>query len=322
MKSKNVKIKYSFLKIFTASDLARRRLPLMSIESINPGPTIWFTGCIHGDEVSGIVIIQEIFKIIKKTLLKGAVYAFPLLNPIGFEHSSRYITLSEEDLNRSFPGERNGSLAERMADQIFSKIIETKPTLVLDLHNDWIRSIPYVLIDYNEEISHTEAYERTKIFGKETGLLPILDLDPEELKGALSYNLIKKNIPSLTLELGEPYIFNEKGVEFGVKSIMNILTYLKMIEPIKEPFIYPATEVLKDKILKYSYQFSSTSGIIRFFAKPGEFIKKGQPVARIYNAFGKLQETLIATNEGIVLGHSDYLVAFPGAPVISFGVFD
>lgn len=319
--NKNIKIKYSFLKILTASDLARRRLPLMVVESINPGPVVWLTGCAHGDEVSGMIIIQEIFKIIKKTLLRGKIHAFPLMNPIGFEHSSRYITLSEEDLNRSFPGEKNGSLAERIADQIFSKITETKPTLVLDLHNDWIRSIPYVLIDYNEEISHTEAYEKTKIFSKETGLLPILDFDQEELRGALSYNLVKRGIPSLTLELGEPYIFNEKGVEFGVKSIMNILTYLKMIEPAKEFFIYPAAETLRDRILKYSYHFSSTSGIIRFFAKPGEFIKRGQPVARIYNAFGKLQETLMATNDGIVLGHSDYSVAFPGAPVISFGVF-
>lgn len=58
------------------------------------------------------------------------------MNPLGFETASRHITLSGEDLNRSFPGDKEGSLAGRIANQIFTKIKETKPFLVLDLHND------------------------------------------------------------------------------------------------------------------------------------------------------------------------------------------
>lgn len=315
--SPKIKIQYSFLKILTATDLARRRWPLMSIESPNPGPTIWLTAGSHGDEVSGIVIIQEIFKKIKKTLLKGKIYAFPLLNPIGFENSSRYVTLSEEDLNRSFPGKINGSLAERMAYKIFNIIIETKPNLVLDLHNDWISSIPFVLLDYDESIIHTDVYNKTRIISQQTGLLPIFDT--EEVTKTLSYNLIRKGVPTLTLELGEPYVINEKSVELGVNSIMNVLAYLNMIVPRDYFLSYPVSDVIKDKNLMYSYLSSSTSGIVRFFAKPGEIIKMGRPVARIYNAFGKLQETIIAAKDGIVLGHADYSVAFPGAPVMSFG---
>lgn len=315
--SPKIKIQYSFLKILTASDLARRRWPLMSIESINPGPVVWLTACSHGDEVSGIVIIQEIFKKIKRILLKGKIYAFPLLNPIGFETSSRYVTLSEEDLNRSFPGKINGSLAERMAYKIFSTMIETKPSLVLDLHNDWIRSIPFVLLDYEESIIHTDVYNKTKIISQQTGLLPIFDT--EEVIGTLSHSLICKGIPALTLELGEPYVINEKSVELGVNSIMNVLAHLNMIAPVERFLSYPVSDVIKDKNLMYSYLFSSTSGIIRFFVKPGEIIKTGQPVARIYNAFGKLQETIVATKDGIVLGHADYSVSFPGAAVMSLG---
>ena len=307
------------MKILTAPDLSRRQLPLMSIESANPGPVIWLTACVHGDEVSGIVIIQEIFKNLRRTLLKGRVHAFPLINPIGFETSSRFITLSEEDLNRSFPGKKDGSLSERVAEQIFSEIMAKKPDLVLDLHNDWIRSIPFVLFDYFEKVQYPEAYEKAKVFSKETGLLPVFDT--EEVKGSLSYELIQKGIPSLTLELGEPYVINEKSVEVGVRSIMNILADLGMISPLAESFSYPMPETLKDKVLKYQYQSSSTSGIIRFLTKPGELVKKGQPVARIYNAFGKLEETITALNDGIVLGHADYSVAFPGASIISFGHF-
>lgn len=57
-------------------------------------------------------------------------------------------------------------------------------------------------------------------------------------------------------------------------------------------------------------------------AKPGDIVTKGRAVARIYNTFGKLQDTVRALDDGIVLGHSDSSVAFPGAPIMAFGMID
>ena len=320
-KNQSQKVKYSFLKILTGSDLSRRRLPFMAIESPNPGPVVWLTGCIHGDEVTGIVTIQEVFKAIRRQpLLNGSLYAFPLMNPIGFETASRNITLSKEDLNRSFPGDKNGSVAERIADIIFSTIKETNPALVLDLHNDWMKSIPYTLVDSNPGSAHKKAYEQTFKVADESGFHVVQE--NEEIKGSFSYSLLEHDIPAVTIELGESYIVNEKNVEYGVKSIMRILAYLKMITKPAEDFAYQALEMSKGKILKFSsLPVSSASGIIRFQAKPGDLVKKDQAVAKIYNAFGKLQATLLCKQDGVVLGHSDFSVAFPGAPIMAFGVY-
>jgi len=315
------KVRYSFLKILTGSDLSRRRLPFMAIESSNPGPVVWLTGCIHGDEVTGIVTIQEVFKVIRRQpLLCGSLYAFPLMNPIGFETASRNITLSKEDLNRSFPGDKNGSVAERIADIIFSTIKETNPTLVLDLHNDWMKSIPYTLVDPNPGSTHKKAYDLTLKVAGESGFIVVQET--EDVKGSFSYSLIENDIPALTIELGESYVVNEKNVEYGVKSILGILGYLNMITKPTEDFTYQAPEAAKGKTLKFtSLPVSSASGIIRFLTHPGDIVKTGQSVAKIYNAFGKLQDTLLCKQDGVVLGHSDFSVAFPGAPVMAFGVF-
>lgn len=315
------KVRYSFLKILTGSDLSRRRLPFMAIESPNPGPVVWLTGCIHGDEVTGIVTIQEVFKAIRKQpLLNGSLYAFPLMNPIGFETASRNITLSKEDLNRSFPGDKIGSVAERIADKIFHTIKETNPKLVLDLHNDWMKSIPYTLVDPNPGSTHKKAYEQALKVAGESGFLVLQDT--EDATGSFSYSLLEHDIPALTIELGESYIVNEKNVEYGFKSILRILAYLKMTAKPAEDFTYQAPEAAKGKILKSSsLPVGSASGIIRFLTQPGDLVKKGQPVAKIYNAFGKLQDTLLCKQDGIVLGHSDFSVAFPGSPVMAFGVF-
>jgi predicted deacylase len=315
------KIKYSFLRILTGSDLSRRRLPLMAVESPRPGPVLWLTACVHGDEVGGIVIIHELFKRVRKQLVRGALCAFPLMNPLGFETASRDIILSKEDLNRSFPGNAEGSIAERIADTTFTTICRTTPTLVLDLHNDWRKSIPYTLIDPRPGQVDETVYRRAEEFGTHTGLLPILDTDI--LKKSLTYSLLQHNIPALTLELGEPYVVNEKNIEYGVSAIWNILMHLEMVKQVNEPFRFPVPESYRGKILTYSQDpLSSTSGIIRFLAKPGDLVHQGQPVAKIYNTFGKLLETVRALHEGIVLGHSDFSVAFPGVPVMAFGIID
>lgn len=326
MQNTQIKTNYSTIKIMTGSDLSSRKLALMQIESNKSGPVVWLTGCVHGDEVGGIVIIQEVFrKLRKEGLLKGTLNAFPLMNPIGFENSTRNITSSEEDLNRSFPGNKNGALAERIAETIFTTIKNTSPSLVLDLHNDWTNSIPYTLIDPYPGKKHEEVYRKQKIFGKQTGFFVINEEEEgvgnKELRKSLTGSLLLYNIPSLTLEIGGAYVVNEKNVLEGVSSILNILSGLGMVE--KRTFFsaYDFAPELKDKILRYSHRpLCSTSGIIRFLVKPGQIVKAKQPVAKIYNVFGKLEETLLATDDSILLGHSDYSVALPGLEVLSFGI--
>jgi predicted deacylase len=322
MKKHEQRVRYSFLKILTGSDLSRRRLPFMSVDSGTEGPAVWLTACGHGDEVGGIVVIQELFrKLRRKPLLKGAVHAFPLMNPLGFETTSRQVTLSKEDLNRSFPGSATGSLAERIAHKIFETILETRPTLVLDLHNDWINSIPYTLLDPEPGQEHKRAHGRATRCAQHAGF-PIVR-DTEKLRTTLSFSLLRRDIASLTIELGESYIVNEQNIEYGVRSVWSILSHLGMVEAATEAFRYPLPEAVAGRILDYSDKpLSSTSGIVRFLAKPGDVVAKGQAIAKVYNAFGKLQETMTAARDGIVLGHSDSAVAFPGMPMMAFGIID
>ncbi len=314
------KIHYSFLKILNGSDLSRRRLPYMTADSGNGGPVVWLTACCHGDEVGGIVIIQELFKTIrKKGLATGVLHAFPMMNPIGFENRSRHIPFTREDLNRMFPGNPRGTLGERMAHIIFEKITATGPALVIDLHTDWIRSIPYALIDaVPASLSCMDTYRETESFAETSGLLMIRDT--EILSRSLSHCLLEKKIPSLTLELGESYVINEKNIGVGVTAVENLLAALGMLPADATASAGGLPKGNAGKIFKYSNKpYSSCSGIIRFLARPGDTVIAGKPVARIYNTFGKLMETLRAPATGIVLGHADSSVAFPGLRVMAFG---
>ncbi len=311
-----VKINYSFIKILTGSDLAKRRIPYMMADSQVKGPVVWLTACMHGDEIGGTVILHELFKKLKKSLIRGAVHAFPLLNPFGLETVSRSITLSKEDLNRSFPGDSKGTLAQRIASIIFDKITNTMPNLVLDLHNDWTRSIPYSLLDPK---TGDDADASIQNFAHNTGLLIIQDT--ELITSSLTYNLIKQHIPAFVLELGESYTINEKNIDTGLKVVWNILRAMNMVDNDMAEFTYSLPPQVKGRLLRYSpLPRSSSSGILRFQVKPGDIVHKGQKIARVYNAFGKLSETIVAQNDAIVIGVTDSAISFPGSPVMAFGV--
>ncbi|MBI3118338.1 MAG: succinylglutamate desuccinylase/aspartoacylase family protein [Candidatus Hydrogenedentes bacterium] len=314
------RIRYSFLKILTGSDLSRRRLPLMAAESVLPGPVVWLTACAHGDEVGGIIVIQEVFKRIRRhKLLRGSVLAFPLMNPIGFETATRNITVSQEDLNRSFPGDQHGSLGERIAHRISSYIVQTQPALVLDLHNDWMNSIPYTVLDPDPGTEHRTAYEVAVQSSLRSGFLVIQENEP--LQTTLSGSLLQQNIPALTLELGGSYVVHERNITHGLQAVWGLLSALEVVRPLDgtQPLTVP--EGYADRVLHYSDRpYSSSSGIIRFLARPGDRVTLGQPIAEVYNAFGKMQERLVALNDSIVLGHADSSVVFPGMPVMAFGI--
>jgi len=247
---------------------------------------------------------------------------------MGFESGSRNIPITgdqmyHEDMNRVFPGNEKGSLAERTAHLIFSTISATNPALVIDLHNDWNDSIPYVLIDPYPGLRQRGAWRETQNHAHNTGF-PVINEeetpdDRDDLRRSLSGSLIQQGIPAFTIELGASFVVHEKFVDFGVKSVMNILRSFGMVQG-GEQFVYPVPKQFDNKTLRYTHEpRASKSGVVRFLAQPGSAVKKGDEIARIYNPFGKLEETIVAERDAIVLGHADYSVAFPGMELYAFG---
>jgi len=173
-------------------------------------------------------------------------------------------------------------------------------------------------LTYDAKIAKNQAFEKAKEINQQTGLITVLD--SKEIEGTLSYNLLKQGIPALTMEFGEPQIKTGKNINVGVKTILNLLSKLKMIKPPEKTFIHSTKALLKGKILKYADQLSSTQGTIRFFIKPGQLVEKGKTVAAIYSASRTLQEEIKALAQGIILGQTDSPVVSAGETVISFGL--
>lgn len=85
-------------------------------------------GGVHGDEPSGVEAVESILEAeaAGELVLERAV-RFVIANPSAVAAGRRYL---EADLNRSFPGDPNGVLEERLAQEVCAAVADV-PTLAL-----------------------------------------------------------------------------------------------------------------------------------------------------------------------------------------------
>jgi predicted deacylase len=101
--------------------------------------------------------------------------------------------------------------------------------------------------------------------------------------------------------------------------MLHVLRHLGLIESAVERTPHPASS----RVLDYtSRPHCTSSGLIRFAVTPGDRVKAEQTVARVFSAFGSVEETLRADRAGYVLGVADHARAVPGSEVIAIAATD
>ncbi len=152
----------------------------------------------HGDELEGQYVCYEINRIIRehKECLKGIVEIYPALNPLGVDSISRGIPMFDLDMNRIFPGDENGAVAEYVASRIIQDIAGAD--LCIDIHasNIFLREIPQARVNVNT------ARELVPIARR-------LNLDfvwvhsaATVLESTLAHSLNSIGVPTVVVEMG------------------------------------------------------------------------------------------------------------------------
>ena len=110
-----------------------------------PGPTVLITAGIHNAEYVGIQAAIELSNELDVSTLRGNVVLVPLVNRSGFENRTMSRVFEDgKNLNRVFPGDREGSEAERLAHMLFEVFIRNADAYI-DLHcgDGYETLIPY-----------------------------------------------------------------------------------------------------------------------------------------------------------------------------------
>src|SRR5213594_4724170 len=110
------------------------RIPLTIVRGKDPGPTLALIAGTHGDEVAPIIALQRVRRELDPARLRGTVLLVHVANlPSFLRRTVYYSPIDGKNLNRVYPGKRDGTVSERIAYAITHEIIERADYLV-DIH--------------------------------------------------------------------------------------------------------------------------------------------------------------------------------------------
>ncbi len=283
-KGERKKIHLAVSHLYDGTDLS---IPVEVIRGKDDGPTLFISAAIHGDEINGTEIISRILKSRALKKMKGTLIAVPVVNVFGFNMLSRYLP-DRRDLNRSFPGSKNGSLASRLANIFMNEIVKNS-THGIDLHTGAIHrtNLPQI----RACISNAETKQLAFEFG-----VPVI-LNSNIRDGSLREAARRKNIPMLLFEGGEALRFNEKVIDIGVHGCLSVMQSIGMLTKKKKA-------ERKEVFVSWESQWlrSPSSGLVRTLKNLGTRIKEGESLGVITDQFGKSRGEIIAPFEGIIVG--------------------
>ena len=102
---------------------------------VKPGQTLAVTAGVHGCEYVGVQALRTLARELVPDDMTGNVILLPLANPYGFyAGAKRVIPEDGVNLNGAFPGDRNGSLGQRLAFALEDSLYATVDFLA-DLHS-------------------------------------------------------------------------------------------------------------------------------------------------------------------------------------------
>jgi hypothetical protein len=283
-------------------------MPVHVINGKRPGPTLFITGAIHGDELNGVEIIRRLLKGAGLKRLRGCVLAAPIVNVFGFINRSRYLP-DRRDLNRSFPGREQGSIAGRLAYLVATEIV-ANADFGIDLHTGAIdrANLPQIRANLDDP----EVLKLAEAFGT-----PVI-IDANLRDGSLRHFAAEKKVPMLLYEGGEALRFDELSIRAGVRGIRRVLRALQMLPALgsSQAAIAPV------RANTTTWVRAPVSGIVSTACRLGERVKSGQVLGAVSDPFSEVSMQVLAPTSGVVIGRSTSPLSHEGDALFHLARFE
>lgn len=260
----------------------------------------------HGDELDGQYICYEIIKKIQMypEKLKGIVDIYPDVNPLGIDMGSRGIPMFDLDMNRVFPGDNNGAVAEYTAAGLIDDIICSDFCLDIHSSNIFLKEMPQLrmteenkdkLLPYAKKLNADFIW----IYSSKT----VLD-------ATLAYSLNNMGVPTLVAEMGVGHRINNEYCQQLIEGIFNLMTEL---------------EVWDDAPVNVRNSIVSTEGQVSFISAAGSgifvssinsmgTIGMGTHIGDIIEPItGKVIQRIESPTDGIIFSLREHPVVYKGA---------
>ncbi len=283
-------------------------VPAVRIVGKNPGKTLVVTAGVHGDEYVAVQAVREALKEIREEELTGQIIFVPLVNSGGFYEGTCLFPEDGENLNRCFPGKREGSATWRTAFAL-EKHLYAEADFLLDLHGggvfETMTPLVFFPVDAGKEIE-----EITRRAAKNLSLSYLVQ---SYAKDGLYSWAAQRGIPAMLVERGGGGTWNREEVAACRQNIYETMDFLG-IRACGERSRKPR------EICSAQYEVAREKGYWYCFKRAGEAFAQGELLGEIRDAEDRSLQKVRALYDGVLLYFTHSLGVKPGVPLAAYGM--
>lgn len=268
------------------------QIPATLINGKSEGKTVLISSGIHGSEYPGILTAMELARELTPEMIRGQLILLHPVNVSAFYNRVSYLHPEVgENLNRLYPGSKDGSLAEQIA-YYMGEEYHKRVDFVLDLHGGDIHEhlLPYVYCPgVGDEKVLEESYQAAR-------LLTANYLVQSTSTTGFYNSCAVSGTPALLIERGSRGLWSRQEVADYKADIRNLLVYLGLLEgtvhkPAKEAHL----------LTNVTYLDAPASGCWLPDVELDQRVKAGQRLGVITDFFGNILEEIYAEYDSIIL---------------------
>ncbi|MCH9654810.1 MAG: succinylglutamate desuccinylase/aspartoacylase family protein [Planctomycetes bacterium] len=289
---------------YNLSGWAQLQIPIATIAQ-GEGPTVLLMAGNHGDEYPGQIAIMKLMKSLKTENISGRIIFIPAINIPAAKAATRLSPLDGKNLNRSFPGNADGTATDIMAHYLTTEIFPLVD-VVIDLHTGG-RGVYFYPCAHMHLVEDLEQRRRmalaTRAYNTDFSFL-YADIAGKGLLPVEAENMGKTVV---TTEMGGGEVTSAPVHRLSQDGLNNVLIHLKVLageEKSRADLGLPPTRWIQ-ALDAEDYIFAPESGLFESFVDVGTDVSQGQPLGALYFLERPDRDPTIiqANSDGIAIAH-------------------
>ena len=252
-------------------------LPVIIIRN-GDGPTVLFTGGNHGDEYEGPIALRKLANELNAEDIQGQVIIVPYLNFPAILAGTRLSPVDGQNMNRSFPGNPDGSMTQQIADFVYRELV-MRSDVVLDFHSGG-NSMIFEPCTVLHKLEDSEQQKKTLLAAKNFGAPVSLVLQELDSKGMLDTAVENTGKIFLSTELGGGGFVSPRTLKIAENGIRNLLRHFEILPQNEEPV--PETRFMQTPDVG-GYLMAPQEGLYETLIELGDTVSAGQLIGRIHS---------------------------------------
>ena len=261
---------------------------------------------IHGDELEGQYLAYIVGSYLDEHIdcLDGIVDIYPALNPMGIDSITRGVPMFDLDMNRVFPGSKDGTMIEMLCSMIVDDISGSDVCVDVHSSNIFLKEIPQIRMS-------VPTAETLLPYAKMMNVDFIWIHDAATvLESTLAHTLNTRGTKTLVVEMGVGMRITKEYCKQLFDGIFNLLKELGMwsgeTAPVREAIVSEGREV--------GFVNSDAAGIFVPCVSFGETVEKGNHIGDVVDPLtSKTVEKVDAVCDGMIFTLREYPVVYGGS---------